>query len=200
MPNGPNKAGPLVNENTREWVIAALRPPYIIVRFALRSIYMGLFWWLDPLLQARDNASFENDIQANLYFLYSTGEIVKERWMTVHPFDFAVVKVLRGNIHFNFSRGLDQLNIKLSPRLCPRDSHELQVVIAALDATDVTPRMPARYLSDVAELLRPRMDRLDAAFSEDQYLEFKKKIGSVEAACDIVRREAQWELNRKLYS
>jgi hypothetical protein len=91
---------------------------------------------LDVWSQRTENAALRDDIQANLYFLYSTGEIVEERWLktAVHPFDYAVVRILNGNICFGFTRGQEQLNVTLSPRHAPRDTHELHIVIAAIDS------------------------------------------------------------------
>jgi hypothetical protein len=68
--------------------------------------------------------------------LVLTGEIVEERWLktAVHPFDYAVVRILNGNICFGFTRGQEQLNVTLSPRHAPRDTHELHIVIAAIDS------------------------------------------------------------------
>jgi hypothetical protein len=38
------------------------------------------------------------------------------------------------------------------------DTHQLPVVIAAVDSRDVTEQKPIAYLSEVGDLLRPRLD------------------------------------------
>jgi hypothetical protein len=189
------------NNTKRELVIALLRPIQAVV-FLMRVIDKVLFsWWLDIWLQRRENAALRDDIQANLYFLYSTGEIVEEPWLrtAVHPFDYAVVRILNGNICFGFTRGQEQLNVRLSPRHAPRDTHELHIVVAAIDSTDVREQKRAEYLSDVADLLQPRMDALNEAFSESGYPAFKEKMSNIDRDLEVVRREAQWELNNRLY-
>lgn len=191
----------VMKNKTREQIYALLRPIYQVVSFLLRVINKALFWWLDIWLQRRENAALRDDIQANLYFLYTTGEIVKEPWLktAVHPFDYAVVEIISDNICFGFTRGQEQLNVTLSPRRASRDIHELHTVVAAIDSTDVRKQEPVRYLSDVAELLRPRMDALNEAFSEGGYPAFREKLSSIDRDLDVVRREAEWELNGRIY-
>lgn len=187
---------------TEQVVIALVRPIFQGIGFVLRVINkILLWWWLDIWLQRKENAALRDDIQANLFFLYSTGEVVKEQWLKTKllPFDYASVCILNGPICFWFTRGQDDLAVMLSPRHDPRDTHELHIVIAALDSTDVREQKPARYLSDVAELLRPRMDALNDAFSESRYPAFRESLSSIDRDLDVVRREAEWQLNRALY-
>jgi hypothetical protein len=86
--------------------------------------------------------------------------------------------------------------VLLSPRHAPRDTHDLYICVAALDATDVREQKPARYLSDLAELLRPRMDAFDDAFSKSEYPAFREGLSNPDRELDVIRREADWELNR----
>lgn len=147
-----------MEKRTREWIIAGLRPVYLVLSFCAGIVDKVLFGWLNIWLQKKENASLADDIQANLYFLYSKGELVEELWTTVHPFDYAVVRINYENICFCFARGRAELNVSLSPCHAPRDTHELSVVIATLDSTAVTDQRPTGYLSDVGDLLRPRLD------------------------------------------
>jgi hypothetical protein len=157
---------------------------------------------LDIWPQRRENTALLDDIQANLFFLYSTGEIVKEQWLKtkVLPFDYASVCLLSGSICFWFTRGKDDLVVVLSPRHVPRDIHELYIVVAALDSTDALEQKPVRYLSDVAELLRPRMDVLNDVFSESGYPAFREKLSGIDHDLDVLRHEAEWQLNKSIYS
>jgi hypothetical protein len=188
-----------MEKKTRERIIALLRPAYLVVGFFARIIGIVLFGWINVLLQRRRNAALEGDVEANLYFLYSSGQVVKQPWSVVHPFDYATVLILCGNIYFRFTRGQRQLNIILSPQSAPADRHELHVVLAALDSTDVSEQFPARYLPDAAEMLRPRMIALNDAFSKEQYPKFKEALSKIEVESDVVRRQAEWELNRSIY-
>ncbi len=182
-------------------MIGLTRPFFRGIIVTVGIIYKSLFWWLDILSQRKENAALKDDIEANLCFLYSRGEVVKEPWMktAVHPFDYAVVKIMSDNVCFGITRGQEQLNVLVSPCHDPRDTHDLYIVAAALDGTDVRKLKPYRYLSDLAELLRPRIDALNDAFSETQYPVFREKLSSIDRELDVQRRQAEWELNRRIY-
>jgi hypothetical protein len=188
-----------MEKRTRELVISALRPAYIVLGFFAGIADKVLFGWLAVLRQRKENASLADDIQANLYFLYSAGERIKEPWTRVHPFDYASVRINYGNICFCFTLGQGQLNVSLSPRDAPRDTHELNVVIATLDSTDVREQNATTYLSEVGDLLRPRLKSLNEAFSENQYPEFRKKLSAEKETVRLLTRETEWELNKRLY-
>lgn len=180
--------------------ITVLRPPLLALAFIFKTVDRLCFaWWLDPWLQRRKNKSLSDDVQANLYFLYSEGRLVKEKHLRILPFDYATVRIIFENIVFCFTRGRGELNVSLSPRHAPKDTHILQVVIATLDSKDVTEQSEVSYLSEVADLLRPRLDALNQAFSEQAYPDFQKRFAFVEQTLRVLTRQAEWELNRKLY-
>lgn len=177
-----------------------LRPPLLALAFIFKSIDKLFFeWWLDPWLQRRKNQSLRDDVQANLYFLYSEGQLVNEKHPKILPFDYAIVRIIFGNIVFCFTRGRDELNVSLSPRHAPNDSHLLSVVIAVLDSKDVTEQRGVSYLSEVAELLRPRLGALNEAFSEQAYPDFQERFAFEERTLRTLTRQAEWELNKRLY-
>jgi hypothetical protein len=185
-----------MEKRTREQIVAVLRPVYVLVSFVAGIADKVLFGWLALWNQKRENASLTDDIKANLYFLFSAGEVVKERWTKVHPFDYASVQINSRNIGFVFTRGQSQLNVLLSPRHAPRDTHELSIVLAALDSTDVREQKPPSYLSEVGDLLRPRLDALNEAFSEPRYAEFREKLAAERATVRLLARQAEWALNK----
>ncbi len=188
-----------MKKSSRERFIELTRPLYVAVRLVVVMVYRILFFWFEVWDQWKSNEALLNDIQANLYFLCSSGEISRGHWYTIHPFDYAVIRIVNGNIRFCFTRGQMQLNIRLAPRHNTRDAHKLHLVLAALDGIDITEQKPARYLDEVAELLRPRIDKLNQAFSPESYPEFRKKLSLVDARADVLRRQAEWELNRSIY-
>jgi len=79
------------------------------------------------------------------------------------------------------------------------DTHQLPVVIAALDSKDVTELKPIAYFSEVGDLLRPRLDALNRAFLEKAYPGFKRKLEQEEKTLRVLTREFEWELNKRLY-
>lgn len=189
-----------MHRRTQQVIVAVLRPPLEALRFMFKVIHMVFFvWWLDPWLQRKANQALWDDVQANLYFLYSRGELIKERRPQVLPFDYASVRIVFQNIHFCFTRGRGELNVSLSPRHASMDTHQLPVVIAALDSRDVTEQKPVSNLSEVGDLLRPRLDTLNKAFSEQEYPEFKRKLAHEEQTLRVLTREFEWELNKRLY-
>ena len=82
---------------------------------------MFFAWWLDPWFQRKSNQALWDDVQANLYFLYSNGELIKEKHPQILPFDYASVSLVFDNIRFCFTRGREELNVSLSPRHAPMD-------------------------------------------------------------------------------
>src|SRR5437667_8327439 len=105
-----------MEKRTREHVIDVLRPGFVVLRFLWKIADKAVFGWFGLWSQRKDNALLERDIQAELNFLYSEGQVVKESWNTVHPFDYASVRINYKNICFCVTRGQGQLNISLSPR------------------------------------------------------------------------------------
>jgi hypothetical protein len=158
-----------------------------------------LAWWLDPWLQRRANKALWDDVQENLYFLYTKGQPIKERWPRALPFDYASVYIVFENLRFCFTRGRGEVNISVAPRHAPDESYQLAVIIAALDSIDVTQLMQLNDLLEARDLLRARLDDLNGVFSESRYPEFKKKLVSVKENVRVLTRQAEWELNKQLY-
>ena len=180
--------------------ITVLRPPLLALAFIFKIIHKVFFaWWLDPWLQRKSNQALWDDVQLNLYLLYSKGELIKEKRPQILPFDYASVSLVFGNIRFIFTRGREELNVSLSPRHAPMDTHQLPVVIAAVDSRDVTEQKPIAYLSEVGDLLGPRLGAPNRAFSEKAYPDFKRKLEQAEKTLHLLTREFEWELNKRLY-
>jgi hypothetical protein len=175
-------------------------PLFAGLGFVLNVINRALFaWWLGPWLQRKANKELWDDVQANLYFLYTRGQPIKEKWPRALPFDYASVYIVFENLRFCFTRGRGEFNVSVAPRHLPNDSYQLAVIIAALDSTDVTQVMQLSDLSKAGDLLRARLDDLNGAFSESRYPDFKKKLLAVKKNVRVLTRQAEWELNKQLY-
>jgi len=173
-------------------------PLFAVVGFIFKLIDKTLLaWWLGPLLQKKANKALLDDLQANLYFLYTKGQPVGVK--QVLPFDYASVYITYDNVRFCFTRGRGELNVSLSPIYAPQETYLLSVVIAALDGKDITEVAPLSFLSEVGNLLRERLDDLNAVFSKRQYPEFRKKLSAVKERVRILTRQAEWNLNRAIY-
>jgi len=168
-----------INKSTRARVMGVLfrdvlLPLFLGPYYVLKGIYWILFgWWLDPWWQRRANHALMDDVQANLYFLYSRGQPIEEKRPRSLPFDYASVRIAFENIYFTFTRGRGELNVTLAPRHAPTDGHELTLVVAALDSSDLR---PVGDFPGIAAVLRPRLRALNEAFSESRYPEFEKKL------------------------
>ena len=165
-----------LERRTRESLITLTRPVYVLASVFVRVTYKTLFGWWEIWSQRRADASLLHDIRVNLPFLFPGATIVKERWYRVLPFDYASVSLNYGNICFCFTRGRGELNVSLSPRRASRDAHELTYVVAVLDSVNISKVTMRADLDGAADLIRPRLDALNQAFSEYGYPEFAKKL------------------------
>lgn len=182
-----------MEKRTRESLREVVRPLFIVLGF----FYKALFGWLDILSQRRADASLLYDVQKDLYFLFPVGSVVKGRWYRVLPFDYASVGINYQNVCFWFARGRSELNVSVAPREVPRETYEINVVISALDSTDAAKFRSTQSLPLVADLLRPRLEEITAAFSESQYAEFRKKLPSKSKSLRDLKAEAEWERKKK---
>lgn len=180
-------------------LIRALRPAYIVSRFVFRVINKAAFGWLDVLLQWKEDNALLYDIRLNLHFLFPMGVVVRAPWYRTLPFDYASVQIRYGNLCLWITRGQEQLNVSLAPCHALSERHELAAVVAALDSTDATEQRSPRDLSELHDLLRPRIDPIDEALSSDKYPEFKRKLLDARRALHVQAKQAEWDLNRKLY-
>jgi len=143
--------------------------------FVLGKVWRISFgWWLDPISQRRKNQALWNDVQANLYFLYSGGQPIIETHPNIQPFDYASVRISYGNVLYCFTRGRGEVNVTLAARHAPARSHELSKVIAALENARVAPI--GNGLASASSAIHSRLAALDEAFSEGRYSEFEDKL------------------------
>ena len=174
-------------------------PLFMVLGFLGKAVHgLLLSWWLDPWLQTKANAALWDDVQANLYWLSTQGQRVKERNVRTLPFDWASVCLDYGNIRFWISRGRGELNVSLAPRYLPQEASELRVVIAALESTSVTEQKPIEHFSDIADLLGPRMGALNNVFSQNEYPKFREQLSKEKENVRLLTREAEWALRQSL--
>jgi hypothetical protein len=177
-----------------------LGPLLLVPYFAGVVVYKALFsWWFDPWSQRKANQALWLDLQSQLYFLTSKGQVVRERQTRVQPFDYATVRIAFENVCFCFTRGRRELNISLSPSYQTGDRYDLLAVIAALDSKDTTELPPIDSLWEAADVIGSRLDDLNRAFSEREYPDFKHKLVAIKNEERIQTRQMEWELNKRLY-
>jgi hypothetical protein len=123
-----------VQRATKLRILDFFAPFFLGVGFMVKMLYNIAFaWWLDPWLQRRANDALFHDVQANLYFLVSQGQLVNSSRVTVLPFDYASVGIPWENLLFTITRGRGELNVSVAARHARDESYELGPVIAALE-------------------------------------------------------------------
>ena len=165
-----------MKRRTRQTLITMIRPIYLVLAPVFWVVNKVLFGWLEIWLQRRSDSSLLYDVRTIFFFLFPDAEIVKDRWYRVLPFDYASVCLNHRNVHFCFARGRGELNVSVAPRHAPLDTHELLYVVAALDSVNISKISTRNSLDGAADLIRPRLDALNEAFSERRYSEFSKRL------------------------
>jgi hypothetical protein len=140
------------------------------------SRFQVFAWWLDPWLQWKANHALLDDIQRNLYFLYSQALVVKSSPFTVLPFDYASVTLAWQNVLFTITRGRGELNISVAPRSVPGEQYQLGLAVAVLEHRHFSERDSFNSLAGAATLLSPRLEALNAAFSEQEYPSIRQRL------------------------
>jgi hypothetical protein len=166
-----------VQQATKRRIVEFATPIFVGIGFIVRMLNRVAFkWWLDPWLQRNENRALWNDVQANLFFLVSQAQLVSPRPVAVMPFDYASVKLLRENVLFTITRGRGDLAVSVAPRHAPAESYELGSAIAALESRHLSENDLVDNFAGVERLLRPRLQALNAAFSEDEYPRIKERL------------------------
>src|SRR5215469_6469891 len=166
-----------MRKHNRRLLVELIRPPVLLLGFVVKTIYGALFgWWLDPWLGRKANQSLLEDVRAKLPFLFPNGSVVEHPKIRVLPFDYASVEISWENLLFSFTRGREETSVVVAPRHAPNMSYELGPVIATLENRRYSDRHAIHDLHDAANLLQPRLQALNAAFSERDFLIIKQKL------------------------
>ena len=155
------------------------RPLYDLllgVGFLIRMLYIVAFgWWLSPLIRRKDNRKLVDDITANLYFLISDSHPNVSR-IGIHQSEFPTVKIAWNNLLFTFVRWHGETNMSVAPQHAPRESYQLGPLVAALEGRHLSERDGVYDWADAGRLLRPRLQALNAAFSEQGFPGFRERL------------------------
>ena len=162
---------------TKLRILEFVAPVFLGVGFIVKMVYNVAFaWWLDPWLQRKANRALADDIRANLDFLISQAQVDISRTPTVLPFDCASVEIPWENLLFTITRGRGDTNVSVAPRHAPGESYELGPLIAALERRHFSERDVVNDLAGAGNLLRPRLQALNTAFSEQEFPRIKERL------------------------
>lgn len=113
------------------------------------------------------------------------------------PFDYAVIIVALPDLLLRFTRGRGDLRVQVAPKTSRSDWAELRWLLSIVNESDVRPSF--LYLSDVARVLKPNMDRIRAALSGERGVETWQKCADMRDYERVVAKQWSAEINRRLY-
>lgn len=149
-----------------------MRPLFLAVAVIGKAVYAVLFaWWLNPVLDRRAQRELVDDIKVHLHFLLSDSDslqIRRAKWPTV--------EISYHNLLFTVVRWRDETAVSVAPRHVPTESRELGPLIAAIEGRHFSQGDIVTDLADVERLLRPRLEALNASFSQEKYTGIRERI------------------------
>jgi hypothetical protein len=161
-----------VQKATKLRILDFLAPLILGIGFALKVVYYVVFaWWLGPWLDHKANRELVDEIKQNLYFLISEPSsirVLRAEWPTV--------EIPWGNLLFTIVRWRGDVTVSVAPKHAPVQSYELGPLIAAFEGRHLSERDIVNDLGDAARLLRPRLEGLNAAFSEQEFPRIKGRL------------------------
>ena len=192
-----------MSQGINSWIVAALRPPAVVLKFVLGSLYSILFRRADKRSAARDEQRLARDIQDALPSLFSEyqGRIVRSGDSRVPPpFDYATVTIALADVLIRFTRGRRELAVYVAPVFAPTDWHELSLVLGAIGGEEDIERGGFRDLWDVSRVLPSQIKGVFHIFSPGEFDTLKHRLDDEIYSRDKVAiREWQAEINRRLY-
>lgn len=161
-----------MNRKIRERFISTLRPLFLAISFVVSEVSKPVFWLPALWLQYRADQALWAEVQSTLYFLTSRGQRIKKRKERILPFDYAMVTLVYENICFYFTKGRGELNVSVAPSRNRDETSHLNFVLAILEGKQISKFPEPQTMPEVRELLLPRIQALNEAFSESAYPKF----------------------------
>jgi hypothetical protein len=165
-----------VQRETKHRILLFFAPVLLGVGFIVKMVYNAAFaWWLDPWLRRKANRALLDDITANLYFLVSEPQ-ANVRSIGVSQSEWPTAEISWKNLLFTVVRWRSDTIISIAPRHHPGKSYEIGPLVAALECRHFSKRDVVNGLPGAANLLRPRLQALNAAFSEQEFPHIKDRL------------------------
>jgi hypothetical protein len=155
-------------------VVAALRPPLLVLGFVFGNVYKLCFGWLDKRTAERNEEHFADDIRTHLSFLFSEcgAHIVPNEGVPFPPsFDGAYVTVAVGTLRLRFCRGRGDFSVRVASEFAPQDWEDFRLLADGISEWDISqPRSAYPYsLESFERILRPRLASLQEALSRERF-------------------------------
>ncbi len=166
-----------MQQATKRRLLELVSPLVRGIGFVVETVYKLAFgWWVDPWVQRKANRALLDDVEANFYFLTSQPEARISCPKRVLPFDFASVEIRWENLRVLVRRGRGDTTVSIAPVHSPQDSYELGPLIAALEHRHFSERDIFNDLAEAANLLRPRLNAINVAFSVTEFQRSKEML------------------------
>jgi hypothetical protein len=161
-----------VQKATKLRILQFFGPLILGIGLVFKVVYYVLFaWWLGPWLDHKANGELVDDVTRNLYFLFpepSSIRVLRAEWPTV--------EIPWGNLLFTIARWRGDTTVSVAPRHDPVQSYELGPLVAAFERRHFSEHDIVNDLTDAARLLRPRLEALNAAFSEQEFPRVRQRL------------------------
>jgi hypothetical protein len=189
-----------MSSKTTRWIFVELMRPVVLLGRFLQKIHRVLFVRRQLQWSIQADAQLARAIRRDVPFLFEeyAGKIVSDS-SAQHPRPYQSAIVATDELLFRFVQGHGDLSLYVTSCRAPTDWNDIYLVLVALDEEN---RPPSRWIlswSDVTRLLRPHIDRLREAFSEQEYPATRERLSRLRARERAVIREQEIELNRRLY-
>ena len=153
--------------------IRVVRPPLVMVGFALNAIYAVLFgWWLDARVSRKLDAALAKAIRENLGFLFTEKNariVPSDDYRVTRAFDLSVVTVATDDLHVRFITVRGEFDVEVSSPQLPYHWEDLSSPIESAklsEGADLNELVATRrsrsysFYVDVEKLLRSHWDLL----------------------------------------
>lgn len=161
-----------MQQATKNRIFALVTPLLSGLAFVVKMLSIILFgWWLFPFLQWKNSREFMKEVKLKWCSLLQPASS-----MTVASGDSATITIAQGNLLFTLVRWHDETSIRVAPRHVPAESYDLGPLVAAIEHRHYSERDIVHDLEGAEKLLLPRLNALNAAFSEQQYPRIREKL------------------------
>ena len=166
-----------MQQATKTRILEFTRPLFLGLGFTVKMIYNVAFaWWLDPWMRRVANRALLGDIKRYMYFLISPSLADVSTAITVIPSEWPEVEISWENLLFTITRWHGETSVSVAPRHVLAERYELGPLIAALERRHFSEHDAVNDLADAARLLRPRLEALNTAFSEQEFLHTRERL------------------------
>jgi hypothetical protein len=189
-----------MNREFKRWIIDALTPPFRALGFVLGMAYKLLFGWYHERLARKRQAQLEQEVRENLSFLFTERDarVVANLGLgSLADLGASVVTIVVHNVLLRFVRWREEFQVHAAP-VGDGIWEDLPLVLRCIEMPGFGNRS-VYWMVDVARWLRSYMDCIEQAFSEGHYSELKQQLSKAHTYDDVVSRQQENEINRRLY-